>query len=88
MRDVIRLATCFLFTFSLFMASSYVMFNLNEELTIASYDLEVEEKTLPLFNMIISVFQTVFGILTIGLGVAIFLCIIMGSGGREHELYG
>lgn len=70
------------------MASSYVMFNLNEELTQASFDLEVDEQTVPLYNNILLAFQAIFGILSIGIGLAIIISIIMGKGGDDYETYG
>lgn len=85
MREIIFLGVLFLLTFVLFVFASFALTNINTLLDVEAVSLGIETSTRPVIESILTSFQVIFGILTVGLGIGIILAIMNRRNYNENR---
>jgi len=87
-----KLLVLFIVTFIIFLTSSQLLRTATNELTEQAeiyddnYDSTIETSITPIYTNLLSAFQIIFFILSVGIGLAVILVYIKGSEMYEDEL--
>jgi len=82
-RQSVKLLIAFLITFIIFVTMSYAISTTTSELSTIATDpgINVSAQTNSIFTNIVTIFQMIWGVITLGLGLAFVLSLLIG--GRE-----